>query len=148
MKNVLKRATRVTIIETDIKHRSIVHMKAFTTPTVYCRYMHQKIEQISNFKILIQSIIQVADLEDKNFSYKFCCLHILSISVIERTAFVWILLTPSNNQDKKILYTANCFQDFTLLQLPIKWNFKNEKFVQIAILNSGVCSRQLILHFW
>ena len=55
-------------------------------------------------KISIQSSIQVVDLVDKNFSYKFCYLYILPISIIEGAEFVWILLGPSNNQVRQILY--------------------------------------------
>ena len=42
---------------------------------------------MSNFKISTRSIIQKADLADKNFSYKFCHKHILPIFVTGRAAF-------------------------------------------------------------
>ena len=50
--------------------------------------------------------IQVADLVDENVSHKFCHIHILHIFIIEGTAFVWILLAPSKNQDRQISYVT------------------------------------------
>ena len=59
---------------------------------------------MSGFRILISLQIQAADLVDKNFSYNFCHIHILPISIIGGAIFVWILQAPSKEQNRQILY--------------------------------------------
>ena len=62
-----------------------------STYSLVAPFFRRSIEQKSNFKILNQLSIQVADLADKNFSYKLCSVHILPMFVIEGEAFVLIL---------------------------------------------------------